>query len=671
MNHVGMLTFRSYVLTLLRIAAVIPVLMLVLAAVSAASEAPGVSIRQDAGARKVQEISGSRETIRQGIRVELDVVPLSLEGISHTTVNEGDLASIRLKLSDAVSGVPVTAMMPKVWLDLQKQFKGDKKGQPAITCSDKVRSYLQGTLSFRPDVDLNSYYILTLNNDATIGVIDPIKGVAGYSQLLTMISLARPGEDWVYSRDGKTLFVTMPKAGQVAVIDTENFKVQKNLDAGTAPFRIALQPDGKYLWVGNNAEVAAASGVTVLEAGSGKIVARFLTGAGHHELAFSDDSSYAFVSNRDSGTVSIIDVQRMEKVKDLATGLKPVSMSFSRLSKTLFVAHEGDGVVAVINGVSLDMAGRIPLEAGLKALRFAPGDRWGFVVNSRTRQLSVFDASSNSITYSGEVGNEPEYIAFSNEFAYIRSKKTAEVTLITLANLGKGDKMTPLRISGGGIAPSESTIQPSLADNIVVTPEGNAVLIASPADATIVYYMEGMGVPAGNFRTYGRVPRAVSIVNRQLRETAPGVYTAKFRIPAAGKYDAVFLLDSPRIVHCFEFDAAVNPVISKQKATRPVELEFLDRGLILQSDVSKKLHFRLKDSSSGLPLPGVRDLTVLASLSPTGSWRQASTAVLLDDGTYVIEFKPPRIGMYTLYFTIPSLQVKINHLLPLDLHVQQ
>jgi len=656
-------------ISLLRIACVLISILLTIPAI-AASNGSGLQSSRDGEAMPVMRPPVNREAVRQGIRVELDVVPVPLGGVSPAEVYEGDLALITLKLSDAVSGAPVTALYPKVWLDLRKQFKGEKKGQPAISCSDKVRSYLQGTLSFRPDVDLNGYYILTLNNDATIGVIDPIRGVAGYSQLLAMIALARPGEDWVYSRDGKTLFVTMPKAGKVAVIDTENFKVQKNIDAGSSPSRIALQPDGKYLWVGNNA-AGDTSGVTVLNAGSGAFVARFSTGAGHHELAFSEDSAYAFVSNRESGSVSIIDIQSMKKIKDLATGKQPVSMVFSRLGKSLYVAHEGDGAVVIIDGKSLDMTGRIPLEAGLKTLRFAPGDRWGFVVNSRTRRLSVFDVSSNSVTYTGEVGNEPEHIAFSSQFAYIRSKKTAEVTLIALANLGKGDKMTPLRISGGGIAPGESTIQPSMADNIVVTPEGNAVLIASPADSTVVYYMEGMGVPAGSFRTYGRTPRALSIVTRQLRESDPGTYSSTFRVPAGGRYDAAVLLDSPRIVHCFEFDAAANPLVSKHNTAHTVEIDFLDRGIRLTADISRKLRFRLKDSSNGQFLPGIRDLTVLVSLSPAGAWRKTSRALSLGDGSYEIDFRPPRAGNYTLFFEIPSLQVKINQLQPLDLHVQQ
>lgn len=638
-------------------------------AVSGTASAAESVLKPGQAAAAVKEQTGIRETVRQGIRIEMDVIPVETTGEPHSLVREGEYSTVRLKLSDAATGAPVTAMPPRVWIDLQKEFKGDKKGQPAITCSDKVRSYLQGTLSFRPDLDLNSYYILTLNNDATIGVIDPIKGVAGYSQLYAMIALNRPGEDWVYSRDEKTLFVTMPKAGQVAVVDMENFKVLKNIDAGSSPFRIALQPDSRYLWIGNNAE-GAASGVTVLDAVSGRPAAWLPTGAGHHELAFSDDSALAFISNRDSGTVSIIDIQQLKKIKDIKTGDQPVSIAFSRLSKTLYVAHEGDGSVAVIDSLQLKIAARIPLEPGLKALRFAPGDRWGFVINSRNRQLSVFDASSNGITYGGEVGDEPEQISFTSEFAYIRSKKTAEVTLIALANLGKGDKMTPLRISGGGIAPSESTIRSSLADNIVATPEGNSVLIASPADATIVYYMEGMGVPAGNFRTYGRVPRAVKIVNRQLRETSPGIYTSRIKVPASGRYDLVFLLNSPRIVQCFDFEAAVNPVMTKLKTNRPVEIEYMDKQRELTADSPYKLRFRLKDADSGQPVSGVKDISGLITLSPGSSWRQNYTATPQADDTYEIEFKAPRKGIYTLYFSIPSMQVKVNQIRPLDLHVR-
>ena len=42
------------------------------------------------------------------------------------------------------------------------------------------------------------------------------------------------------------------------------------------------------------------------------------------DLAFSDGDRYAFVSNRDAGTVSVIDVGALAKVGDLETGPVPI-----------------------------------------------------------------------------------------------------------------------------------------------------------------------------------------------------------------------------------------------------------------------------------------------------------------------------------------------------------
>ena len=602
--------------------------------------------------------------VRQGIEIDLSVVPLE-EGLS---VREGEYATVRLKLADANTGAPVTAMMPKVWLDLQKKMPGDKKEQVALTCTDKVRTYLQGTLSFRPDIDLNSYYILTLNNDATISVIDPIMGVAGYSQLYAMILLQRPGEDWVFGKDEKTLFVTMPKAGQVAVVDTAGFKVVRNVEAGVNPFRIALQPDGKYLWVGNDA-AEGVGGVTILDAASGAVAGRIPTGGGHHEFSFTEDSRFAYVSNSDAGTVTVIDIGQLKKVKDLKTGRHPVSMAYSELSKSVYVAHEGDGAVVAIDGKRHEISGRMQLEPGLKVLRLAPGGRWGFVANALTSTVSVFDASGTTVTYTGQIGKGPDHISFSQEFAYVRSRGTAEVTLIALAALGRGDRLAPFTIPGGSTPATESTFQPSLADSIVPAPEGNAVLIASAADSTIVYYMEGMGVPMGNFSTYGRIPRAVTVINRQLRETAPGTYTAKVRIPASGKYDAVFLLDSPRLVQCFEFSAAANPVLTRLKAQQPAAIEFLVKDRQVRAGEPQTVRFRLTDAATGEPLAGLSDVTVLATLA-SGSWQESRLARPLPDGVYETDFRAPRPGMYSLYFAVPSLRVKINQLPSLNLQAE-
>jgi hypothetical protein len=49
----------------------------------------------------------------------------------------------------------------------------------------------------------------------------------------------------------------MPLVNQVAVVDTSTWKVVANIDTGMKPARVRLQPDERYLWVGNDASRAA------------------------------------------------------------------------------------------------------------------------------------------------------------------------------------------------------------------------------------------------------------------------------------------------------------------------------------------------------------------------------------------------------------------------------
>ena len=596
---------------------------------------------------------------RQGMAIELAVTPLATE-MGPTAVREGEYANLNITVKDATTGAPVTSMYPAVWVDQRKEFAGDKKPQ-ILTCTDKIRSYLKGGLSYRPDIDLNSYYILSLNNDATISVIDPIMGVAGYSQMFKMILLRSPGADWTMGRDEKTLLVTMPKAGQVALIDVDQLTVRENLPAGESPARIVPQPDARYFWVTNDAP-GAAGGVTVLDGERGGIVGRVATAPGRHDLALADDSLTAFVLNRDAGTVSVIDTQTLRIVREIKVGSRPRAIAYSRLSKAAYVTDETEGTITVIDGVSFEVVRVVRDEPGLGTIRFAPGDRWGFILNRRTNMALLLDAATNAVQYREAVGPEPEQLTFSPAFAYVRSRGTAEVTLLALDSIGKGDRVTGLKVSGGSRSPSESSYAPSDAGGIAVTPEGNSVVIASPSDATVIYYMEGMGVPMGSFKNAGRTPRALKTLNRSLRETRPGVYSARIKIPRSGTYDVMFLLDSPRITECFSFTAEPNPILGKLKAEHGVNLEFTLAERKIKVGVPVTVRLRASDLTTGEPLAALTDLAALPTLNPTGSWQQRFALKGDGQGGYAFTFAPPEAGLYTVYFALPSRKLNFTQM---------
>jgi YVTN family beta-propeller protein len=588
------------------------------------------------------------EVVQKDLKVEFSVIAEGSEEI-----REGDYATVSFKVTDATTGAPISGINPSSWIDLQGGLAAGKGGG-ATGCKEKISVYLRGIMGMRPMLDLNSYFILVLNKDASISVIDPLVGITGKTSLYAMILLSRPGADWAKSQDQKRIYVTMPRANQVAVVDTDAFKVTANIDAGDNPVRAAMQPDERYLWVGNNAREATKSGVTIIDTRVQKVAAQIATGKGHHEIAFSADSRFAYVSNRDDGTVSVIDIQKLQKVKDLKTGPLPISLAFSPLSQALYVADAKEGGIAVVGGQGQEVIARIKAKPGLGPQRVTPDGRWLLTINNSEDGVHVVDTSTNQLVRTIPVGSQPYQLTMTREFVYVRSMGTERVTMISLPDIQKG-KEDPL--TGGfaaGSKPPKAAGELSIASAIVPTAEEHCVLVVNPNDGNLDYYMEGMNTPMGTFRNYGHIPAAVEVADRSLKEVEPGVYAARVRIPAAGAYDVSFFLSSPSIAHCFQMTAKADPSIQQQLAR--LEVEYLIKDRRVKVGEILPLQFRLLDPKSGGPINGLKDLRVMYYLAP-GRLRQEVPVREVEEGVYEASLSIPESGAYYVYVSSPSMKV--------------
>jgi len=607
-----------------------------------------------------QQVSNDQSRVtqrytREGIAVDLSVEPVVPGKGGANELLEGTEAMVRFKVTDTAAGKALSNLRPMAWFD----FREKAEAQDAKGCREKIQSFLQASFGDRPTIDLNSYFILALNQEPNISVIDPLYGF-GSSKLYTLIALPSPGEDWIMSSDKKRLYVSMPLVNQVAVVDIQTWKVLTNIDTGTKPARLVLQHDEKYLWVGNDSVEEAGGGVTVIDTTKLTVAAQLNTGAGHHEIALTDDDRYAFITNKQTGTLSVIDVRRLVKVKDLKTGALPSALAFSSLGKAVYVTHEGDGTIIAVDAVRHEILTSMKAQPGLYAIRFMPDGRFGFVVNRSTNTVHIFDVSTNRLIRAVPVGQTPDQITFTKDFAYIRSTGNEFVSMIKLTELGKtGYEAAVSRFPAGQRAPQEAPFT-SLADVVVPAPEAGAVIVANPADKTIYYYMEGMAAPMGSFENYRRGPKAVLILDNSLHEISPGVYTATVKLPAQGHYDLAFLLDSPRLVNCFDITVKENPDLPKQKAI-PIKVEPLLTDKVMRAGESYQLRFRVIDTGSNQPKADLKDMGVLVFLAP-GIWQHREWAKSLGDGIYEMSFVPPQAGVYYVFFQSPSLGVQFNQL---------
>ncbi len=117
------------------------------------------------------------------------------------------------------------------------------------------------------------------------------------------------------------LYVAGNGSDEILKIDLKTWKIVDRLKGGKAPYNLDITPDGKYLVASYKAE--GSTGVWNIK--KGEEVARIKNSTTvTHGVAISSDSKFAFISvegkGGEPGKVDIIDLQKMERVADVAIG---------------------------------------------------------------------------------------------------------------------------------------------------------------------------------------------------------------------------------------------------------------------------------------------------------------------------------------------------------------
>ena len=634
-------------------------------ALSSGSPAAAAAARIDAAPAATTPGALTRHALVDGIVVDAELTPLGSPGRPTGALREGDDVQVRFTLRYGSTGAPLRGARPAAWMHPRAQPADPPGALSREACAKRIGRFLSESLLDAPAVDLNAWHVVVMNDDASLSIEDPRFGFGG-SRLLAMVRLPAPAADWSLSTDGRRLYASMPDANRVAVVETATWSIVGSVDAGAHPGRIVPGSHDGQLWVAVDGALAA------IDTGTLQAGARVPLGGTPEDVAVLDRvpgrPALAFVAERGARRVAVVDLARRERV-ETEVGIAPAAIAVSPASQLAY-AVGGDTIVA------LDRTGRvvarIAADDGLAHVRFTPDGRYGFVANPAKNRVYVLDASTNRIVKTAEIPGGPERIAFSDTQAYVRSRDSEAIHLISLAGLDRAGAALSLAEFPAGQAALGAA--PALADAIVPAPGENAMLVANPGDRAIYFYTEGMAAPMGTFSTYARHPRAVLVVDRSLQERAPGTYETIGRLGPAGRYDVAFYLDAPRLSQCFDLTvAAREPAAALARAARPRIEGIVPAGAgALRAGVPIALQFRLTDGGAQArrPRDGVPDVRVLAMLVP-GVWQQRRTAVGAGSGVYQIAVTPPHGGVYEFFVDAPSLGVALDHRPALTLRVAE
>ena len=128
-----------------------------------------------------------------------------------------------------------------------------------------------------------------------------------------------------FSPDGGQLFVTGEGLDGVVIVYPFQTEVAETVLAGHAPE--AMAASSSYLFVAN----PQSGSVSILSTADYKLISLVQTGADPSYVALTPDDKYALVLNRASGDVAVLDLRRIKRNKSaglltvIPVGSRPVS----------------------------------------------------------------------------------------------------------------------------------------------------------------------------------------------------------------------------------------------------------------------------------------------------------------------------------------------------------
>jgi YVTN family beta-propeller protein len=237
-----------------------------------------------------------------------------------------------------------------------------KKGE-TVPVTDPYNMY------YTPD---GKYAIVVAEAKKRLDFRDPVT-----MNLLQSLTVPCSGVDHVdYSASGRYLLASCEFSGKILKVDVEKKKLvgiltlnqemthgpksTNHLNMKTAmPQDVKISPDGKVFYVAD----MESDGVHLVDGETMKKIGFLATGRGAHGLYPSRDSKFLYVSNRDEGSVTVIDFATRQIVKkwQIPGGGSPDMGGVSADGKVLWLSGRYSSVVYAIDTTDGKLIAKVPV----------------------------------------------------------------------------------------------------------------------------------------------------------------------------------------------------------------------------------------------------------------------------------------------------------------------
>lgn len=258
--------------------------------------------------------------------------------------------------------------------------------------------------------------------------------------------------------DGKTAFVANPGSNSVSIVDIATGKETKRLTSPSFgfPHGLAVHPNGDVVYLTSERKQLLIALDTVKAEISKQLPTEM---EGSHMVVLSPDGSRAYITDRGSARVTVVNTAGWAIVKHLPAGNGVEGIGLTPDGKTLVVANRNDSDVHIIDTAKLETTGKVAVGKEPVRVVCTPDGKRALVSHRVSGDVHVIDLSSQNTIARIKVGDEPGGMAFSRDGAqaFVANTGGGSVSILDLDALkvlathpaGKGpDGMTTLPVGG-------------------------------------------------------------------------------------------------------------------------------------------------------------------------------------------------------------------------------
>ena len=181
----------------------------------------------------------------------------------------------------------------------------------------------------------------------------------------------------------------------VSIINADSYKIEKTINFEESP-----RPHG-IISIHNSTDVAVATDVgndlIILDTKSGKVKKKIPTRQDlSHMVVMHPKKPIAYVTNINSGSVSVIDIDKEEVVKIIPCGSGTEGIDITPDGKEIWVTNHRDNTIVVIDTDTYHNLALIPTGNEALRLKFSLDGKYCLVPNSKDGTIRVYDPKTKS-----------------------------------------------------------------------------------------------------------------------------------------------------------------------------------------------------------------------------------------------------------------------------------